>query len=44
MNKINQENDYQFKECIVIGAGISGIALGKWLKVRVYDFLSILNV
>jgi L-2-hydroxyglutarate oxidase LhgO len=27
------ENKYLFKECIVIGAGISGIALGKWLKV-----------
>jgi hypothetical protein len=29
------ENDknYVFKDCVVIGAGISGIAIAKWLKV-----------
>jgi hypothetical protein len=26
--------DFITKECIVIGAGITGIALGRWLRVR----------
>ena len=30
---MENDKDYVFKDCVVIGAGISGIAISKWLKV-----------
>ena len=32
MEAIQQE--VIFKECVVVGAGISGIAVARWLKVK----------
>jgi hypothetical protein len=31
--------DFITKECIVIGAGITGIALGRWLRVNSFALI-----
>ena len=36
------KKEYTIKECIVVGAGISGIATARWLKVnrqRIYIYM-----
>jgi protoporphyrinogen oxidase len=31
---MTNSSNYILKECVVIGAGISGLAMARWLKVK----------
>ena len=41
IENLEEFQNYIFKECVVIGAGISGIACARWMKVLVTEFLTL---
>jgi hypothetical protein len=38
---MSNQNNVILKDCVVVGAGISGIAIGRWLKVIIDVYNSI---
>jgi cation diffusion facilitator CzcD-associated flavoprotein CzcO len=40
---MSNQNNVIFKDCVVVGAGISGIAIARWLKVSDASTLNSLN-